>query len=197
MASRFAHSALLLCLLAGGCVSPVDIPTDREVTPPPGSVRLVLLDTQELESETCDERGDTLLWKRYMLQLEDAILDTGQGEERLRLLLRVFSAEPRPPRPLWLDTLEIAIDGLRSGTQVENAALRSLRLVFWEQGEQAILRRVWSWRRGQPFPSNVRSQLALVRRPPGSMPRWLLSIRFSFASEKRFLRLRLAVLLSP
>jgi hypothetical protein len=160
-------------------------------------VRLVLLDTQELESETCDERGDTLLWKRYMLQLEDAILDTGQGGERLRLLLRVFSAEPRPPRPLWLDTLEIAIDGLRSGTQVENAALRSLRLVFWEQEEQAILRRVWSWRRGQPFPSNVRSQLALVRRPIGSLSRWLLTIRFSFVSEKRFLRLRLAVLLSP
>lgn len=197
MGSHFARSVLLLCLLAGGCVSPVDIPTDREVTPPPASIPLTLLDTQELESETHDERGDTVLWKRYTIELQNAVLDTGRGEERLRFVLRITSPQPPPPRPLWLDTLEVAVDGLRSGMQLENAALRALRVVFWEREEQALLRRIWVWQRGQPFPSTVQAQLALVRRSAGNAPRWLLNGRFSLASKERLLRLRVAVLLSP
>ncbi len=185
-----------MCVLfLSGCVSPVDIPTDREVTPPPGSVPLVVLDTQELEMEVPDE--PETLRTPYRVQLQEALLDTGHGTEQLRALLWVFTTEKLQGRSLWLDTLEIAIEGLRSGTQVENGAVRALRLVFWEKRAEAVLRRTWSWERGRPFPGNVWLQLSLLRRSVGTPPRWLLSMRLSFTSGQRTLRLRLGVLLGP
>jgi|LJSS01.1.fsa_nt_gb hypothetical protein len=203
MASRWVANALgfLVGIWLSGCVSPVELPTDREVHSPPRSLTLAVVDT-ELVSELTDSSEDTLSWRRYALAVDSAVIDTGAGTETLRLSCRIYATEPPVRHPVWLERAELVIEGLRNGEQVENAALRSFWVTFWELTGQAVLQRRWEWRRGQPPLPNARIQLALARRLQGSSVQWVLNIRVILVPPRpepprRTLRLRAQLTLVP
>jgi len=189
---------LLFAFYGEGCVSPVELPTDREVEPPVSSVALSLEAVSEIAAE-CEEEADTVVWRAYTVVVDTALLDTGRGKETLRLVARFARTELPPLRiPAWIDTLELAIEGLQSGAQVENASLRFLRAVFWQRHESMLLRREWQWYRGQPFPPTVRTRLSLVRQAS----RWILSTTVVLVPSdpsptRRRLSLRAVLQLSP
>lgn len=191
-------------LAVGSCVSPVELPTDREVVPPKRSIPLTVEETVELSTELFQGSEEEFTWQRYRAEVAEAILDTATGVENLRLQLRIVSTEPPPRRQLWLDTAELAIDGLRSGVETENLwVVRSLRLTFWETSNGVTARRIWQWHRGEPLLPNVRIRLQLVRSTTASRARWLLGIRvFLLWPEiqpppRRSLQLRCILRLAP
>ncbi|MCS6965374.1 MAG: hypothetical protein NZ473_01210 [Candidatus Kapabacteria bacterium] len=150
----------------------MDISTDREVR---GSAHLTLIEAG-VESQTFEGEHDTLLWRRYEVDIADAVMDTGQGNETLRLTLHIRATEPPLHNPLWIEHLEISITGLRSGMEISNSALDLLRVVFYEVHGRSLVRRVWRWQRGQPPLGNIRLWFQLVRRSH-TLPRWTLNIR--------------------
>ncbi len=190
-------------LAVGSCVSPVELPTEREVVPRKRSIELTVEETVELNAELRQmPEGEEFRWLGYAAEVDEAVLDTAAGLETLRLRLRIVSTEPPPQRRLWLDTAELVLDGLRGGEESEDlAAVRSLRLTLWEANNGVVARRMWHWQRGQPPLPNARLRCALVRSRAGSRPRWLLSIRLILVrpepQRERFLRLSCVLRLAP
>ncbi|MEN3026209.1 MAG: hypothetical protein ABDH31_00680 [Chlorobiota bacterium] len=176
MAWRWAVKLISLgcAVWTGGCVSPVELPTEREVLPP--KVPLVL----EESSIRCEVqyRSDTFTWTSYAVNLEEASIDTSRGSESLYLAALLWSVGLPVDIPAGMDSVEFRISGLRSGLLADDlSSIQSLRLTSWERKRRAVVRRVLSWRQGRPVPKHLRLRYQLIR-ALGPSPRWILTLSF-------------------
>ncbi|GEM_PF-1162119 len=190
-------------LLLSSCVSPVELPTEREVLPPTsnGSIPLVLQEVLEASSVLTYSSGDSLVWQQYAVEVTKATLDTSGGIESLRLSFRIYVVHPPAQSPVWVDRVELLVGGLRRGVRVEDwTVVRSFRLLFWEANQNVQVQRVWEWLPGDPPLTDVRLQFQLVQ-DASPAARWVLSFGLSFVGpdspNRPLLLLRCAFRLAP
>lgn len=152
--------ALPLSLLLWGCVSPVDLPTERETVPTQTQTPLELIEREVTVEVTSGD--DTFRTAAYQVELSTAQIDTGAGERlRARILLR--RSEP-VVAPVVLDSLELLIARLPGGRRSGAEVLDGLQLDLQERLDHGTVSRSWRWRPGMPM-ANARIQLVLGAGP--------------------------------
>jgi hypothetical protein len=186
--------ALLLSLLLWGCVSPVDLPTERETVPTQTQTPLELIEREVTVEVTSGD--DTFRTAAYQVELSTAQIDTG-SRERLQARILLRRSEP-VVAPVVLDSLELLIARLPGGRRSGAEVLDGLQLDLQERLDHGTVSRSWRWRPGMPM-ANARIQLVLERwssAPPQWRLQWEL-VMLRDARKPRLLTVRATLLLRP